>query len=133
MFKILIERLTEILNHLQHTTFQLLKFFSAYWNNKQNKGRTLTKKPAVYSLRWLVCMHARFLAQCSSELFWSPADFKQTSCPWNLCLYIFTFSSFPEPLGQFQPIVAQSILGWREFKFVQIKGHALFKGEIITK
>jgi hypothetical protein len=25
------------------------------------------------------------------------------------------------------------ILGWREFKFVQIKGQVLYKGEIITK
>ena len=31
----------------------------------------------------------------------------------------------PEPLGQFQPNLAQSILGWRSFKFVQIKGPTL--------
>ena len=42
-------------------------------------------------------------------------------------------SSSPEPLGQFQPNLAQSILGWRGFKFVQLKGPALFQGEIITK
>jgi hypothetical protein len=29
--------------------------------------------------------------------------------------------------------LVQIILGYREFKFVQIKGHVLFKGEIITK
>ena len=47
---------------------------------------------------------------------------------------LFTFSSSsPEPLGQFQPNLAQSILGWRGFKFVQMKGPALFPGEIITK
>ena len=47
---------------------------------------------------------------------------------------LFTFSSSsPEPLGQFQPNLAQSILGWRGFKFVQMKGRALFQGEIITK
>ena len=34
----------------------------------------------------------------------------------------------PEPLDQWQ-----SILGRREFKFVQMKGHALFQGEIIMK
>ena len=45
-------------------------------------------------------------------------------------LFTFSFSS-PEPLGQFQPNLAQSILGWRGFKFVQMKGHALPKGEII--
>ena len=47
---------------------------------------------------------------------------------------LFSFLSFsPEPLGQFQPNLAQSILGWRGFKFVQMNGHALFQGEIITK
>ena len=42
-------------------------------------------------------------------------------------------SSSPEALGQFQPNLTQSILGWREWKFVQMKGPALFQGEIITK
>ena len=41
--------------------------------------------------------------------------------------------SSPEPLGQFQPILAQSFLGWREFKFVQMKDHAFFQWEKITK
>ena len=46
----------------------------------------------------------------------------------------FTFSSSsPESLGQFQPNLAQSNLGWRGFKFVQMKGPTLFHGEIITK
>ena len=50
------------------------------------------------------------------------------------CRKLFTFSSSsPEPLGQFQPNLAQNILGWRGFKFVQTKGPALFQGEIITK
>ena len=36
---------------------------------------------------------------------------------------LFTFSSSsPEPLSQFQPNLAQSIFGWRRFKFVQMKG-----------
>ena len=53
-------------------------------------------------------------------------------CP-SVCK-LFTFSSSsPEPLGQFQPNLAQSILGWRGFKFVQMKGPALFQGEIITQ
>ena len=46
-------------------------------------------------------------------------------CPCKL----FTFSSCPEPLGQFQPNSAQSnypLLGWRGFKFVQIKGPSSF-------
>ena len=37
-------------------------------------------------------------------------------------------SSSPEPL----PSLAQSSLGRWGFKFVQMKGHALFHGEIIT-
>ena len=48
-------------------------------------------------------------------------------------LTILKKSSPPEPLGQFQPNLTQSILGWRGFKFVQMKGPALFKGEINTK
>ena len=53
-----------------------------------------------------------------------------------ICLSIckrFTFLSYLEPQGQF-PIsnLTQNILGLRKFKFVQIKGHVLFKGEIIT-
>ena len=31
-----------------------------------------------------------------------------------------------EPPGQFQPKLAKSILGWKELKFVQMKGHPLF-------
>ena len=53
-------------------------------------------------------------------------------CP-RRCSKLFTFSSSsPEPLGKFQPNFSQDILGYRGFKFVQIKGPALFKGEIIT-
>ena len=57
-------------------------------------------------------------------------------CPLSVIIIVinFTFSSSsPEPLGQFQPNLAQSILGWRGFKFVQIKGHALLQREIIVK
>ena len=50
------------------------------------------------------------------------------------CHKLFTFSSPSlEPLSQFQLNLAQSILGWREFKFVQMKAPVLFQGEIITK
>ena len=45
----------------------------------------------------------------------------------------FEQSSTPESLSQFQPNLAQSILGWRGFKFFQMKGFALFQGEIIMK
>jgi hypothetical protein len=45
----------------------------------------------------------------------------------------FKKSYSPEPTGQFQPNLVQVILGKTEFKFLQIKGQILFKGEIITK
>ena len=47
-------------------------------------------------------------------------------------LFIFSSSS-PEPLGQFQPNLAQSVLGLRGFKFVQMKNPVLFQGKIIMK
>ena len=50
----------------------------------------------------------------------------------SVYLKLFTFSSSsPESLGQIQPNFSQSIPTWRRFKFVQMKGHALPKGEII--
>ena len=50
------------------------------------------------------------------------------------CRKLFTFSSSSqEPLGQFQQNLAQSILGGRGFKFVQMKGHTISQGEIIVK
>ena len=39
----------------------------------------------------------------------------------------------PESQGRLQPNLAQSILGWRGLKCVQIKGPTLPNGEIITK
>ena len=60
----------------------------------------------------------KFLAHLSWKLMWT---FLITYRPSSLCpsvCKLFTFSSFSqEPLGQFQPNLAQSILGWREFKF----------------
>ena len=42
------------------------------------------------------------------------------------CRKLFTFaSSSPEQQGQIQPNLGQSILWYREFKFVQMKGPAL--------
>ena len=51
----------------------------------------------------------------------------RVSCCRRCCRKLITFSSSSlEPLGQFQPNLAQSIGGWRWFKFVQMKGHILF-------
>ena len=81
-------------------------------------------------LKWLKISKTFFLAHLSWKLKWA---FLITCRPSSVCLSVrppvrpsvcklFTFSSSsPEPLGQFQPILAQSILGWRGFKFVQMK------------
>ena len=66
------------------------------------------------------------------------SDHLSSVCP-SVCLSVclsvcklFTFStSSPEPLGQFQPNLAQSILGWRRFKFLEMNGPAIFQREII--
>ena len=61
-------------------------------------------------------------AEGSSELFWSKFVRRRRCCK------LFTISSSsPEPLSQFQPNLSQSILRWRGFKFVQMKGLALFQ------
>ena len=46
---------------------------------------------------------------------------------------LFIFSSSQEPQGQFQSNLVQSILGWRGFRLIEMKGHALFQVEIIQK
>ena len=46
-------------------------------------------------------------------------------CP-SVCKPFLFSTSSPEPLGQFQPNLAQSILGWMGFKFVQINCSVLF-------
>jgi hypothetical protein len=48
-------------------------------------------------------------------------------------LIFFFKSSSPKPLGQIQANLVQINLGQTEFKFVQIKGQVLFKGEVIAK
>ena len=55
-------------------------------------------------------------------------------CVFN-SFFIYFPSSSLEPLGLFQPNLAQSIPRCykREFNFVQMKDHALFQGEIIPK
>ena len=62
-----------------------------------------------------------FLAKNSSELFWSSVSL-------SVCLYVIS-SSTPVPLGQFQPNLAQSIFGQREFTFIQMRGHAVSGGD----
>ena len=51
----------------------------------------------------------------------------------SMCRLLTFSSSIPEPGGQFQPNLAQSIFGKRGFKFNQMKGHALCQGELSLK
>jgi hypothetical protein len=50
-----------------------------------------------------------------------------------ICLQYIEELSSPEPTCQFQSNLVQIILGYREFKIIQIKGQILFKGEMIRK
>ena len=84
----------------------------------------------------LICM-CFFVAHLRWKFKWA---FLIACCPSSVCLSLrpsdplswcklFTFSSSsPEPLGQFQPNLAQSILGGRGFKFFKMKCHTLSKG-----
>ena len=47
------------------------------------------------------------------------------------CKFFTFLSSSPEPLGQFQSYLAQSILGLRGFKFGQIRNHSILKRKIM--
>lgn len=65
-----------------------------------------------------------FLAHLSSiELFWS----LYVRRPLTFC----TCDFFSRTTGQFSLNLAQQIIAWRGFKFVEMKGHALFQVEII--
>ena len=107
--------------------------------------------PAFFSVKIYIHISFRsefkpFLAHLSWKLKWAfliafrPSSVCPSVCP-SVCLSVcpsvcklFLFStSSPEPLGQFQPNLAQNILGWRGFKFVQMKNAAHRQGEIIKK
>ena len=97
----------------------------------------------IFSMHYLVPMISMLHIQkvyihlifSSPELFWSPVVCLSVhpSVHPSVCkLFLFSLSS-QEPLGKFQPNLAQSILGWWIFRFVQMKGPTLFQGEIIRK
>ena len=78
--------------------------------------------------------HKASLGKGDSSLFkWRTPPFPKVRYLRNSenTLTKFKKSSSPEPLAQFQPNLAQSILVWRGYKFVQMKSNALFQGEII--
>ena len=109
-----------------------------FFVEEQKRSREWCKKYCTFDRIASFINAEWFLAHLSWKLKWA---FLITCCPSSVCSSVclsvcklFTFSSSsPEPLGQFQPNLAQSILRWGGFKFVQMKGPALFQGEIITK
>ena len=107
------------------STEQRFKF--AQWSTMPfSKGHNCKIVKILWSHLNIFYSRTMFLAHLSWKLKWA---FLITCRPLSVCLSVcptvcklFTFSSSsPEPLGQFQPNLAQSILGWRGFKFVQMK------------
>ena len=81
----------------------------------------------------LLCSYTSFIISSELKAELSFSDHLLSVLGLSVCkLFPFSASS-PEPLGQLQPNLAQSILTWRGFNFVQMKGPALFQGEIIIK
>ena len=83
-----------------------------------------------------------FLAHLSWKLKWAfliayrPSSVFLSDRPsvfLSVCKFFLISTSSQKPLSQFQPNLAQSVLGWRGFRFVQIKGPSLFQREMITK
>ena len=112
-------------NKFNDTTYVLSTPPPIPFQNKYNNN----KKLQIHQTRF-DC----FLVHMSWKRNWA---FLIACCPSSFCppvCKLFTYSSSsPEPPGQFLPNLAHSILGWWGFKFVQMKDHALFQGEIITK
>ena len=77
----------------------------------------------VYSITCTCVLKLRLLAHLSWKLKWT---FLMACCPSvNFSHLIFSRTT---PQCQFQPNLAQSILGWKGFEFVQMKDQAFFKG-----
>ena len=122
--------------YMYHPLF-IINYVCLDIENDTRSHQALIWFKTFYSLKpfrwWSKYYH--FLAHLSWKLKWA---FLITCRPSSLCpsvrpsvclsvCKLFTLSSSsPEPLGQFQPNLAQSIDGWRGFKFVQMKGPALF-------
>ena len=125
---------------------RLRQFFNVHFASKGFlicfKFTWVHRHKAFLSLRMFSSL--RIFSTLSFLLFSSPELKVQVSfsdrllsfvhCP-SVCPSVknYIFTSSPEPLRQFQPNMAQSILGCTGFKFIQMKGHAHFQAEIITK
>ena len=86
----------------------------------------------VYSITCTCILELRLLAHLSWMLKWTFSDpLLSAVCPSvNFSHRIFSRAT---PQCQFQPNLAQSIIGWKGFEFVQLKDQAFFQGEMIAK
>ena len=95
------------------------KIAKIHWQNLQIFYRTIgpistklgTKHPYVKQI----------------QVFWNegPSPFPKGDNDKIAKIHWWNLTSFPEPLYQFQTNLAQSILGWKGFKFVQMKGNEM--------
>ena len=87
----------------------------------------------IYFLELFGTIYLRYILSWKFKRAFLIACRLSSVCPSDCKLFTFSSSS-PEPLGHLnQTCMVQSILGWKEFKFVQIKGQVFFQEEIITK
>ena len=136
-----------------HNTYNLVANMSQIYRRPLlcNLENILILAAQKVILVWFIFKVSLFLAHLSWKLKWAflitfcPSSVRPSVCP-SVCppsvrpsvrlsvCKLFTFSSSsPEPLGKFQSNLAQSILKWRGFKFVQMNGHALIHKEVVTK
>ena len=64
------------------------------------------------------------------EPLWQEVSVKSLILRWPLRPLGLLLKSAVESLGQIYPNLAQSTLGWWEFKSIQMKCHALFQGKV---
>ena len=135
-------------SHWQWWRLQMSEKFSNGTNpSKQiNKQTKQTERPKLVTtntnITILEYQRWKVLSPCIAQLSWKLKWAFLIACrPSSVCLSacsfvrkLFTFSSSsPELLVQFRRNLAQRILGWWGFKFVQMKGHALSKGRKLKK
>lgn len=117
-------------------------FSTAFDNNRKYFFKFLWKKQKVEG--WMYKVYSNHLpfvfVPINSLLFFLLCFFAHLirRLKWAslVVVVVLNFSHFYlfsklKSLDQFQTNLVQSIIGWREFKFVQMNGHVLFKEEII--
>ena len=121
--KFLAQEYLQIHQHWKKTYQNAIHFMNIL---QLTRKPVFTYSPYIYS--WSIFSSPELKAQVSFSDHLSSVvclsvclSVRLSVCP-SVCK-LFTFSSSsPEPLGQFQPYLAQSILGWRGLKFLTIQG-----------